>query len=89
MFLVLMSCGPCNVSFDDVSRGVFLLKHTCHAVWFHNILLKKEQGGNSSFFFSLHTASRYQHLWCVNSCARSVFPLKCLMLVGGTGMSTL
>lgn len=86
MFLELMSCGACSMSFGDISRGFLNVKNMLSGF---TVFVKNEQGGNSIFFFSMHLSSRYQHLWCMNSCARTVFPLKCLMLVGGTGLLTL
>lgn len=83
MFLELMSCGACNVSFGDVNWG-FLNMQAMHCGFI--IFVKNEQSGNSSFFLSVYLVSRYQHLWCVNSCACTV---KFLMLVGGTGLPAL
>lgn len=83
VFLELMSCRAC-MSFGDISSILNIQAMQSGFL----IFVKNEQGGNSSFFFSMHLSSRYQHLWCINSCACTVFPLKCLMLVGGTGLLT-
>lgn len=76
-FLEMMSCGACYVSFGDVR----VFEST---VWFHNICVTRTTW-KFQFLFTVLPASRYQPLWCVNSCACAVFSLKCLMLVGGFG----